>query len=292
MIYYDYEIKDILEYLKFILNYSEKNQTELWFRGHRSSSWNLRPSLFREEVLDMPNDGGVYLFRYKNFINFFEAIKNFRKNLRKELRIEENKDKFNLFHYTFLAQHYGMPTNALDWTTDPLVALYFAVDKFDISIIEDDFPVVYILNPSRLNKISAICYDRNQNKEIKKPFCIDDLEDSKFIEWFSDMNNTPFSIVPFAVNSKYDLHSHRISRQSGVFTLHEARYYRGQEWINFTDNQKEPIGIAIKISASSVTLIRNQLKVLNITEETIYGKEKSKLEYYAKKVTLETPYVK
>ncbi len=47
------------------------------------------------------------------------------------------------------------------------------------------------------------------------------------------MNNTPFDTILFAVRSDYDLKSQRISRQSGVFTLHEARYYRGVEWINF-----------------------------------------------------------
>ena len=52
------------------------------------------------------------------------------------------------------------------------------------------------------------------------------------------MNNTPFDTILFTVKSDYDLKSQRLSIQSGVFTLHEARYYKGVEWINF-DVRKE-----------------------------------------------------
>ena len=283
-IYYNSEgITSVEAFITYVMNYANNNPHELWYRGHRSQDWKLRPSLFREEVLDMTDDGSVQPIKYKNFMDFNSALKQFRDELIETIK----DDRLNLFHYTFLAQHYGMPTPALDWSTDPLIALYFAVDGFEYTN-EDEFPVVYILNPTRVNENSAMKY-KEGNRTISEVYCVDDADDKLFEDCLSDMNDTPFAIVPFAVKSNYDLKSQRISRQSGVFTLHEARYYKGVEWINFVTDKGEKMGVALKISPSSVELIKNQLKILNLTPETIYGRELTILEEKAKSISTETP---
>lgn len=282
--YYNSEgITSVEKFITQIFNYASNNPHELWYRGHRSQHWKLRPSLFREEVLDMTDDGSVQPIKYKNFMDFNVALKEFRDRSIETIQ----DDRLNLFHYTFLAQHYGMPTPALDWSTDPLIALYFAVDGFEYTN-EDEFPVVYILNPTRINENSAMKY-KEGNRTISEVYCVDDADDKLFKKCFSDMNNTPFHIMPFAVKSNYDLKSQRISRQSGVFTLHEARYYKGVEWINFVTNDGGKMGVTLKISPSSVEFIKSQLKILNLTPETIYGQELTILEETAKSISTETP---
>ena len=132
-------------------------------------------------------------------------------------------------------------------------------------------------------------YYTDGNRTIREVYCVDNANDKIFEKCFSDMNDTPFHIMPFAVKSDYDLKSQRISRQSGVFTLHEARYFKGVELINITAKDGEKMGVALKISPSSVELIKNQLKILNLTPETIYGREVTILEEKAKSISRETP---
>ena len=261
---YTKEINSLKDYIDFIIGYRLDSNTECWYRGHRDDSWSLRPNIFRNQILDMPADNKVHSIRYKNFINFQDEIIEFRNQLKHKKKY--NSD-FNLFHYTFIGQHYGLKTPALDWSTDPLVALYFALDKYEY--IEDGpFPVVYILNPSILNKYAGLVIsNEDEYSDIIEPLIVDELDDEDFMKLFKDLNNTPFSPTPLAVKSNLDLNCHRISRQSGVFTLHEARHLKSPEWFA----RSTDFGMVLKINSQKAVEIRKHLNLLNINEETIYG---------------------
>ena len=259
------EISSVNDYINFLFEYSEKKNVELWYRGQRDNTWSIDSSINRNKIMDIPKleSGEVATLKYKNIVDFKKEIDSFCDAMKGFV-----PSNFNKFHYMMLGQHYGLKTPALDWSTDPLVGLFFAIDGFEKE--NNNYPVVFVLDPSKLNANSMIVY-KEGNLPITEPLNIDNLSNTTFDLWLSDLNNTPFAPVPFAIRSNLDI-SHRISRQSGVFTLMDTRQSLGYPWIQ-TVIDGEPLGITIKIKSDKVEEIRKQLEVLNIKSETIYGND-------------------
>src|SRR3990167_76047 len=117
------------------------------FRGVSQASYELTPSIARVPAKDTASR-----FEFEE-----EIFEEFQSRAIPYLRYEP-KTKIE---WLFLAQHYGIPTRLLDWTTNPLVALFFATQNDS----EHDFAVYKKLQTEWLT-------GNIEPFQVKKEYCL------------------------------------------------------------------------------------------------------------------------
>jgi hypothetical protein len=106
-----YNINSIIEYLQ-IIKELQKDDLTMIYRGQADAEWDLIPSIYR---------GNYYIGKEKDILADIRKH-NYPEFAEQDLFINE----------LVKMQHYGIPTSLLDWTKNPLNALFFAVsDEFD-----------------------------------------------------------------------------------------------------------------------------------------------------------------
>ena len=231
-------VKDLPEYLKAVFQISrdwttpELYEFRMWCRGHRCSTWELLPGIYRPEQTMLNEQSLRWDFQIRAH-SFLDAT-----------GFVPKTD----WDWYFLMQHYGMPTRLLDWTESPLFALYFAVR--DAS--KDNLPEVWLLDPWGLNAAAGLGE------------CLLDCSDpglSRYLQPANekiDLPGGPIALQP-------PLHSTRIVAQKGAFTVHGSSRAPIEKITELGDRIAR-----IPIAPGRASVIKHELFLAGVSETSVF----------------------
>lgn len=240
-------IKTLLQFVKFFEGLSAVPH---WYRGCRDTSNPLLPGLYRhptkkqiEELLQL-EDELLAWFRRKSVPY-------------------QTRQLNNAWEYLFFMQHYLVPTRLLDWTENPLVALYFALTgacgNWAKEMPESTDAAVWVLNPGVWNQkaLEEIGYERG----------VLTVEDEQLNGHKPGHPLDQMRTKPVALHGTHN--SPRIVAQRGTFVIFGKDTRPMEEICGALDF---PTGALVKLSipAESIASLLRSLAKVGITDSLVF----------------------
>ena len=231
------------EYLAEISAIGKGRSEPLWYRGIGKLTHTLSPSLFRHKFI-LDNKGLASL--EKDLINRF-----------KERALPYiNNASDNNWYWTFLMQHYGMPTRLLDWSENPFVSMYFAL----YSSPDDADCAVWTLKPDEWNRTvlnfqgysgGILSTSSEQVKNLSPPAEIENCPD--------------FSLAIYGAHN-----SPRIVAQRGVFVIFGQKKLSMEDYHDKRQDFSDKVLCRLVIKKSDKRKMMEELTRHGFTESMVF----------------------
>lgn len=135
----------------------DRLHAQLWYRGQRLEQRNLLPTIMRKpEKADTK-----YVLREDGFLYGMRRMMTLAK-----AKILPQGSTYSKAEWLALLQHHDFHTNLLDWSEDPLTALFFAIERWEEKVPEGNAAVA-VLNPVLLN-LACDMLDKKADKDANK----------------------------------------------------------------------------------------------------------------------------
>lgn len=237
----------------------ENKEGNRWFRGQNNIEYPLIPSVLRNAVIvsdqfKRPVEPRKIEVFSTHGDNVLIPDRLYLNNFKKFLDKENIKTDASDIEFICLAQHYGVKTRLLDWSSDAIVALFFAIDGRE----PGNSAGFYILNPLKLNNVSLV-------KNVMK---------------YDDLYLNEEFVFPVAFYGPHK--DKRMCRQSGNFTIHGQMVWP-VDYLYMADEFLKRIEISDELCCE----LEHFLLGCGINRKSIYV-EDSRLDEISKKAQEET----
>ena len=265
------ELIDIIEKLEnkyaqkrpsLVFEGDEKYLPRFIFRGHSNhNEYKLLPGILREESIGFGTRTIYSQLEYNILVDFISE----------GCKYINDVPVTDIPSWLEIAQHFGVPTRLLDFTQNPLVALYFACED-----TRDVDGSIWIINEASYNRIFFKKNNLILSSESK--WIISKIITDEIINAFVIPHNSQ-DCIQYPWIYKPDYREERMNMQSSIFMIWGAKrgeltsFVENKNYMtieNKAENEGEGILCYIKIPSKYKEKILSQLNLCGVNQKFVY----------------------